>query len=297
MNLQYAPEWIADFSAFNVYADLIESLNGSLLFSDLYDGIWCDYISHLNNGATWDLSLIQDCITLPGQALSGRVLDLCCGDGRLARYLASNGMHLVGIDQSPAQIKKAHAHSIQQSLDIDWITGDVYNLDSALPKDRYLDISIAAMSAGSLNEFSDRSALNRLAQSLYSFATNRQISEYVFPLFSEKAISEMARRFTGTIITDTFQTGSQRAVVWTSMLFDEASKTLYQPAYLCDTSQREAVHRMAFAKERIWTAPDAADIFRSHGFHCSFKEMKTVRGGGADGLEIDVLRVQVDTKS
>lgn len=42
----------------------------------------------------------------PGRR-GGRVLDLCCGSGRAARYLGENGYDVLGLDLSPAMIAQA----------------------------------------------------------------------------------------------------------------------------------------------------------------------------------------------
>ncbi|MHB8352441.1 MAG: class I SAM-dependent DNA methyltransferase [Thermoplasmata archaeon] len=40
----------------------------------------------------------------------GKVLDLCCGSGRAARFLAEHGYQVLGLDLSPAMIAQAEKH-------------------------------------------------------------------------------------------------------------------------------------------------------------------------------------------
>lgn len=50
----------------------------------------------------------------------GRAVDLACGEGRNAIWLASLGWRVTGVDFSPVAIDKARA----LSQDVDWVVGD-----------------------------------------------------------------------------------------------------------------------------------------------------------------------------
>ena len=60
----------------------------------------------------------------------GRALDLACGSGRNARFLASQGYEVVGIDISEVALEQAKGKSTE-SVQIDYIALD---LDEELPK-------------------------------------------------------------------------------------------------------------------------------------------------------------------
>lgn len=61
----------------------------------------------------------------------GRALDLACGEGRNARWLASRGWQVVGMDFSPVAIEKAR----KVAPDVDWRVGDVLTAELPGPVD------------------------------------------------------------------------------------------------------------------------------------------------------------------
>jgi SAM-dependent methyltransferase len=70
----------------------------------------------------------------------GRALDLACGEGRNARWLAQQGWQVTAMDFSPVAIEKGRRLAEQQTDRIDWQVGDVLN--TALPAD--LDLVVIA---------------------------------------------------------------------------------------------------------------------------------------------------------
>ena len=74
----------------------------------------------------------------------GRALDLACGEGRNARWLAEQGWQVTAMDFSPVAIEKgrrlAEELADDQADRIDWQVGDV--LDTPLPAD--LDLVVIA---------------------------------------------------------------------------------------------------------------------------------------------------------
>ena len=64
-----------------------------------------------------------------------RILDVPCGEGRLARPLASKGYEVTGVDYSPDFLADARAKSDQEHLKIEWRQGDMRHLD--LPAERF----------------------------------------------------------------------------------------------------------------------------------------------------------------
>jgi SAM-dependent methyltransferase len=59
-----------------------------------------------------------------GDAGRGRVLELACGSGRLARYLAERGATVVGVDLSAALIAKAVAVEQRAPRGIRYLVGN-----------------------------------------------------------------------------------------------------------------------------------------------------------------------------
>lgn len=54
----------------------------------------------------------------------GRVLDVACGEGRNALWMAELGWQVTALDYSPVAIEKARARAAEVGLDIDWRVAD-----------------------------------------------------------------------------------------------------------------------------------------------------------------------------
>lgn len=58
----------------------------------------------------------------------GRALDVGCGSGRDAVYLAKRGWQVTAVDFVDAAIAKARQRAAQEGADVEWVTGDVSDL-------------------------------------------------------------------------------------------------------------------------------------------------------------------------
>ncbi|SDS50709.1 Methyltransferase domain-containing protein [Nocardioides scoriae] len=70
----------------------------------------------------------------------GRALDLACGEGRNARWLASRGWRVTALDFSAVAVDKGRAAAEEQGVGVDWRVGDA--LTAPLPDD--LDLVVVA---------------------------------------------------------------------------------------------------------------------------------------------------------
>lgn len=71
-----------------------------------------------------------ECITDSVGSIKGkRVLDYGCGGGLLSESLCQLGADVVGVDQSDEVIKVARHHANKSGLSIDYISGDIDQLD------------------------------------------------------------------------------------------------------------------------------------------------------------------------
>ena len=59
----------------------------------------------------------------------GRALDLGCGEGRNAVWLAGRGWHVTGVDFSPVGLTKARRLAMERGADVDWVEADVVEWD------------------------------------------------------------------------------------------------------------------------------------------------------------------------
>ncbi len=55
----------------------------------------------------------------------GRALDLACGEGRNALWLAERGWQVTGVDFSPVGLAKARRLAVVRRVDVSWLRADV----------------------------------------------------------------------------------------------------------------------------------------------------------------------------
>jgi ubiquinone/menaquinone biosynthesis C-methylase UbiE len=66
---------------------------------------------------------------LMGDITGHHICDLACGQGRVSRYLADRGAHVVGIDLSTKLLKIARRHEVELPRGIKYLLADAQNLD------------------------------------------------------------------------------------------------------------------------------------------------------------------------
>jgi SAM-dependent methyltransferase len=66
---------------------------------------------------------------LTGDWPPGRALDVACGEGRTAIWLAERGWHVRAVDFSAAGIAKGRERAAAQGLQVDWVVDDVTTAD------------------------------------------------------------------------------------------------------------------------------------------------------------------------
>lgn len=55
----------------------------------------------------------------------GRAIDLACGEGRNAIWLAERGWHALGVDFSPVGLRKARDFADERGVSVDWVAADL----------------------------------------------------------------------------------------------------------------------------------------------------------------------------
>lgn len=61
--------------------------------------------------------------------LPGRALDIACGEGRNAVWLATQGWDVIGVDFSRVGIDKASRLAAANQVDVDWVVADIVEWD------------------------------------------------------------------------------------------------------------------------------------------------------------------------
>jgi cyclopropane fatty-acyl-phospholipid synthase-like methyltransferase len=87
-------------------------------------------------------AVLREAIEGPRAVHPGRALDLGCGMGRHAIYLATHGWKVTGIDSAGRAIRAARQRAEKEGVDIDFRRGDVTRLSRAGvsgPYDFFLD--------------------------------------------------------------------------------------------------------------------------------------------------------------
>jgi len=64
-----------------------------------------------------------------GGLAPGRALDLACGEGRNAVWLAERGWRVTGVDFSDVALAKAAELAARRGVDVDWVVADVLEYD------------------------------------------------------------------------------------------------------------------------------------------------------------------------
>ena len=59
----------------------------------------------------------------------GRALDLACGQGRNAVWLAERGWSVTAVDFSPVGLAKARARAAELGVDVDWVESDLLEFE------------------------------------------------------------------------------------------------------------------------------------------------------------------------
>jgi SAM-dependent methyltransferase len=135
--------------------------------------------AYRDGSAPWDIGRPQPVFVRLAEegAISGSVLDVGCGTGENALFLASRGAEVLGVDAAPTAIARASRKASQRGLDADFVVADALDL-AAL--DRTFDVAI---DCGLFHVFSDEDR-HRYERSLH--AVLRAGGRYLVLCFSDE---------------------------------------------------------------------------------------------------------------
>jgi SAM-dependent methyltransferase len=83
--------------------------------------------------APWDIGAREELVSLVerGRIQPCRAIDLGCGTGANAIYLAQHGFDVTGVDYSVAAIDKARTHASEAGVQVNFLVDDLTNLRRA----------------------------------------------------------------------------------------------------------------------------------------------------------------------
>ena len=92
-------------------------------FSGLMLDLWQSLLP--SGRAAGDADFLQEACRLPAGA---RLLDVPCGEGRVATELANRGFHVTGVDISAGLLRSARKRAEQRNVSVEWHEGDMRHL-------------------------------------------------------------------------------------------------------------------------------------------------------------------------
>lgn len=90
-------------------------------------------------GFVWSVEPNRSLVAEVAGLAPGRALDLACGEGRNAVWLAERGWEVVGVDFSPVAIEKARALAAHRGVEVEWEVADLRRYE---PPSRAFDLVV-----------------------------------------------------------------------------------------------------------------------------------------------------------
>jgi SAM-dependent methyltransferase len=97
----------------------------------------------------------------PGEGRGPRILDLCCGPGRITLELARRGFDAVGVDITEAYIRRAREAAAGEGLELEFIRADA----RSFTRPRFFDAALNLYT--SFGYFADPGDDRRMVQNVY----------------------------------------------------------------------------------------------------------------------------------
>lgn len=281
------PHDLKKYREFGVFNRILNELGDEVIMRDsLYSGIFCEYVADLNRRVTWDQELVMSGIKKAGINVdSGLIIDMCCGDGRLARYLHREGYMTAGIDNSISQIEKAKLlDQSYESCTIDWRVADLLDSNTFRKVCKGWNVVAATTTAASINCFCTIDQLRLFLKNAQEVLGDLGGKFLLLPVFSDEAIQYFEKSFHGQVTCHPFKTSDKESfIAWTSLLFEKETRSLLQPTLATvPGEQGRLLYEFCFAVDRIWTSTEVLEVATSEGLKELFSLPSTVVGGGAN---------------
>jgi SAM-dependent methyltransferase len=157
--------------------------------------------AYRNGDPPWDIGRPQPAIVRLAEAglITGDVIDLGCGTGENALYLATRGLSVVGVDAAPTAVERAQAKADQRGSSATFLVADALALETL---GKTFDVAI---DCGLFHTFGDADRV-RFERSLHQ--TMRPGARHVLLCFNEHQPGGLGpRRVTQAEIRATFAAG------------------------------------------------------------------------------------------
>lgn len=87
------------------------------------------YDANIYDGMNTDLADLQFYKRWMPKNMDARILELCCGTGRLTLPIAKDGYDIIGIDHTSSMLEQARAKATEGGLEVEFIEADIRTLD------------------------------------------------------------------------------------------------------------------------------------------------------------------------
>ncbi|MBD0851969.1 class I SAM-dependent methyltransferase [Maribacter arenosus] len=87
------------------------------------------YDANIYDGMNTDLADLQFYKRWMPKNKDARILELCCGTGRLTLPIAKDGYDIIGIDHTSSMLEQARAKASEGGLEVEFIEADIRTLD------------------------------------------------------------------------------------------------------------------------------------------------------------------------
>ena len=154
-------------------------------WEDFFSGLWLDVQRHIwpEDKTRVDVDFVEEVLQLEPPA---RVLDVPCGEGRLALEFAARGYQVTGVDITRALLEDAHRKATERQLEIVWEHRDMRDL----PWQQTFDAAFCFW--GSLGYFDEAGnahfakAVSRTLKPGGKFLVDTHVAETLLPIFQER---------------------------------------------------------------------------------------------------------------
>lgn len=216
-----------------------------------FDEEWLEMFAHKVKDAPREGRAIQRMLGLP---LGSKILDLCCGDGRIALQLARLGYDVTGLDLSLPLIQVAQRKAKRANLRIRWVHMDMREMEFS---DRFDAIINVSTSFGYfLNESDNARSLRSAANAL------RKDGRLLLDLENVYYLAHMSRLY-GT--APTYQPVNRfRGWLEETTFFAPVSHIVKMRLRLW---QKGRVVKDTGVRYRVYSLPEIRGMLESCGFH------------------------------